>query len=93
MIALLEDAKLGKYAAFALGYAFGGRDLAGEAPARGTPGVVLVPSADGKLEKKNEGDVKPADLKKAWEAFWAANKDKYKWSDDENLLRPKKKAE
>jgi hypothetical protein len=93
MIALLEDEKLGKYAAFGLGYAFGGKDLAGEAPMRGTPGVVLVPSADGKLEKKNEGDAKPADLKKAWEAFWAANKDKYKWSDDANPLRPAKKVE
>ena len=89
VIALLGDEKRGPYAAAALGWAFG-MDGADEDYARGGgPTDALVPTADGKLEKRSGADVpKPAELKPLWEAFWEKKKGDYKWSDEKSALRP-----
>jgi HEAT repeat protein len=89
MIGLLGDAKLGKYAASALSWAFGPSGIGEDYTRGGGPSDVLVPAADGKLEKKSrEAAPKGDELRKLWEDFWAKNKDKYKWSDDAQTLRP-----
>jgi hypothetical protein len=85
------DKWIPKYAATALSYAFGGYELMGAPPTRGRPAYLLVPSAEGKLERKGFNDAPGgAELRKLWEAFWAKNKSKYKWSAESNTLRPAK---
>jgi hypothetical protein len=94
MIELLagDERHQARYAAYALGYAFAGPKAVGDPPLRGTPGVVAVPDAEGTFSEKREKDApKPAELKKLWEAFWAKNKGKYKWSESKSAFRPQKK--
>jgi HEAT repeat protein len=96
MIELLgsEDRLIPLYAAFALGWAFGGPEAMGEVPLRGRPDVVLVPAAGGKFEKKAFGDAPPAaQLKTEWAAFWKANQAGYSWSEEKNALRAAPKPE
>jgi len=65
----------------ALSYAFCGVEKMGEPPLRGTPGYLLVPTADGKFES-NPKKTAPSDaeLKKLWTAFWEKNRARYKFS-------------
>jgi HEAT repeat protein len=96
MITLLgsEDKLIPLYAAFALGWAFAGPEAMGEVPLRGRPDVVLVPSADGKFKTTPFGQAPAAtELKKAWEGFWAAARDKYRWSPQGGGLRAPAKAD
>ena len=88
VIALLDDEKLGGYAAAALTWAFSAPEGKGDEVPAGAPGFSLVPAGD-KLERKVAAEVPGgAELKKLWEAFWAANKDKYAWSEEKHSLRP-----
>ncbi|MHC4917605.1 MAG: HEAT repeat domain-containing protein [Planctomycetota bacterium] len=96
MIELLgsEDRLIPLYAAFALGWAFGGPEQMGEVPLRGRPDVVLVPAPGGGFEKKPFAEAPAAaELKAKWKAFWATNKSKYSWSDEKSGLRPAPKPE
>jgi len=90
MIALLGDPTQARYAASALSWAFG---LAGtdQDYTRGDgPGEVLVPvlSSEGRLDRQLAAKApKGEERQKLWEGFWAANKSKYKWSEEGSTLR------